>query len=469
VAAENPAALSGLGRKLPHYGRYSYLAFTGDEPSNVLKGVWPVIDSPMSVMVAQSDGATRPTPPAQLAPRKPLVPRSQPFSTRRLRHDIAVLADASLAGRGLGTPELDRAAEYIAGQFRAAGLRPGGDGGSWLQTWQEPVEPLGRMVTLKNVVAVLPGSDPERAGESLVIGAHYDHLGRGEYGARAVDRGTIHPGADDNASGVALMLELARVLAGTPPARSIVFVAFTGEETGRLGSRHYVEHAGAYPTDRAIAMINLDTVGRLGNNPLTVFGTGSAQEWVHIWRGAGHVSGVSIAYVEDDFGSGDQTSFISAGVPAVQLFSGVHEDFHRPGDTLDKIDLPGLVKITQALGETVEYLAGRPQALHATLGDARQNTGPAAGAATRQVSLGTVPDYAYTGAGVRLDDVRPETPAEQAGLRKDDVIVAVNETLVPTLRAYAQALRELKPGDEIRIRFRRDHIERAVTARLVAR
>ena len=469
VATENPAALPGLGRKLPHYGRYSYLAFTGDEPSNVFKGQWPVIGSPMSVMVAQSDGATLLSAPAQLAPRKPLVSPQEPFSTRRLQRDIAVLADEALAGRGLGTPELDQAADYIAGQFRAAGLQPGGDGGSWLQAWQEPVEPLGRVVRLKNVVAVLPGSDPERAGESLVIGAHYDHLGRGEYVARAADRDKIHPGADDNASGVAVMLELARVLGCRPQPRSVVFVAFTGEEVGRLGSRHYVQHPGDYPINQVIAMVNLDTVGRLGKNPLTVFGAGSAEEWVHILRGAGYVTGVPITNVADDFGSGDQTSFIDAGVPAVQLFSGVHDDFHRPGDTPDKIDVPGLVKTAQVLRETVEYLAGRAQALRSTLGDGRENAIPAARETARQVSLGTVPDYAFSGGGVRIDEVRAGTPAEQAGLQKDDVIIAVNETPVQTLREYAQALRGLKPGDAIRIRFRRDHIEQAVTARLVAR
>jgi hypothetical protein len=265
------------------------------------------------------------------------------------------------------------------------------------------------------------------------------------------------------------MLELARALGGTSQPRSIVFVAFTGEEVGRLGSRHYVRHAGDYPTDRVIAMINLDTVGRLGNNPLTVFGTASAEEWPHILRGAGYVAGVPIKPVADDFGSGDQTSFIDAGVPAVQLFSGVHDDFHRPGDTPDKIDVSGLVKTAQVLRETVEYLAARPQALHATLGEGRRTAVSAGSEGARQVTLGTLPDYAYSGEGVRIEGVRTGTPAEQVGLRKDDVIVAINETPVQSLRDYGQALRGLKPGDEIRIRFRRGRIEEAVTARLVAR
>ena len=471
LAAEQPAALPGLGRKLPHYGRYSYLAFSGEAPDNVLKGQWPVTGSPMSVRLAQDDdGAAIPPLSTRLPPRAALVPAAEVFSTTRMQQDIAFLADERLAGRGLGTPQLDRAADYIAEQFQAAGLRPGGDGDEdYFQTWQATPDNSADPVTLKNVIAILPGTDPERAGESLVIGAHYDHLGRGESGAHAGDEGRIHPGADDNASGIAVMLELARELADKPPARSIVFVAFSGEESGRLGSRHYVQHSGAYPVGKTIAMVNLDTVGRLGQRPLTVFGSGTAREWVHIFRGAGYVSGVPIRDVADDFGSSDQTSFIEAGVPAVQLFSGVHQDYHRPGDTADKIDLPGLVKTAKVLKETVDYLAERPEALHSTLGGEQaltEPTGQRKGTA-RQSRHGT--GLCLRGDGVRITEVQADTPAAQAGLRKEDIIVAVNDEPVHTLRDYAQALRGLSPGDEIRIRFRRDGSEQTVTTRVVER
>ena len=147
----------------------------------------------------------------RLPPRAALVAAAEIFSTTRMQRDITFLADESLAGRGLGTPQLERAADYIAEQFRAAGLRPGGDGEEdYFQTWQATLDNSADPVALKNVIAILPGTDPERAGESLVIGAHYDHLGRGESGAHAGDEGRIHPGADDNASGIAVMLELAR-------------------------------------------------------------------------------------------------------------------------------------------------------------------------------------------------------------------------------------------------------------------
>ncbi len=467
LAADEAAALPGLGRKLPHYGRYSYLAFTGDAPENVLKGQWPVVDSLLSVRFGQ--GAAD-VPPARLAPRKPLAATAERFSRARLQSDLEALAGETMAGRGLGSAELDRAAGYIAGQFQAAGLKPGGDGAqSYFQVWQQRVEALGDTVTLKNVIGILPGADPRFAGESLVIGAHYDHFGRGEYADHAEDRGKLHPGADDNASGVAVMLELVRALANKPQPRSVVFVAFTGEEAGRLGSRHYVQHAGAYPAGKMIAMLNLDTVGRLGDKPLTVFGSGSAEEWVHIFRGAAYATGATVTPVADDFGTSDQTSFIDAGVPAVQLFGSLHADIHRPTDTLDKIDVAGMVKVTELLNEAAVYLAARPEALTSTLAGGEQQLPASAPPDKRRVSLGTVPDFAFSGEGVRIDGVRPGSPAAQAGLQPGDVIIMVNEFPVGDMRDYAAVLRQLNPGDEVRVRFRRGDVEGAVNTNVVER
>jgi aminopeptidase N len=469
LAADRAEAVPGLGRKLPHYGRYSYLAFTGDEPVNTLKGQWPVVNSPLSVALSGEADASVVPGDLQLAPRVPLAPAPSPFSTTPLQADLEALAAPGMRGRGLGTPELDQAAAYIANRFRAAGLQPGGDDGTFLQIWEAPVAALDRTVRLRNVIAVLPGTEPRRAGESLVIGAHYDHLGLGEYGGENADRGKVHPGADDNASGVALLLELARTLATRPHPRSIVFVAFTGEEAGRLGSRHYLEHSGAFPPGRMVAMLNLDTVGRLGERPLTVFGTGTAEEWVHILQGAGYVTDVAINAVPDDIGSSDQTSFIAAGVPAVQFFSGAHGDFHRPGDTLEKLDTAGMVKVARVLKETIDYLADRPQPLTATLPAAPSREATPDAEAPRRVSLGTQPDYGWGGKGVRLDGVRAGTPAAQAGLQPGDIIVKLNGAPVENLRGYGALLRQLQPGETVDIRYLRDGGEHRTTARVNAR
>jgi hypothetical protein len=351
IGANNANAHPGLARKLPHYHKYSYLAFTGDEPENVVKGRWPVVGSPLTGYPGAGSG-----PMGTLAARSPLVDRPVPFSADRMMEEIRYLASEDMKGRGIGTPELDRAAEYIASRFREAGLLPGGDNGTWYQEFSTG-EGITSMV-LKNVIGVLPGTEKKWEGQSLVVGAHYDHLGLGMgKGGLSLNRGRIHPGADDNASGVAVMTELARVLAaGPPPDRTVVFAAFTGEESGKLGSGHYVLGPGVYPVEKVMGMINLDTVGRLGDGKLLVLGGSSAAEWVHIFRGAGYVAGVNVQVVTKPLDSSDHISFINTGVPSVQLFTGAHGNYHKPSDTVNRIDPQGLVKVAAVAREAVEYL-----------------------------------------------------------------------------------------------------------------
>ncbi len=221
---------------------------------------------------------------------------------------VSILASEKLAGRGFGADGLDQAAEFIAGKLREAGLEPGGDSpGSFFQTWEDRGGVPERKVRLRNVVGVIPGKNSEFEGQSVVIGAHYDHLGLGWPDAREENQGKIHYGADDNASGVAVLLELARVLGkNLKPERSAVFVAFTGEETGKRGSRYYLGKQKQYPAEKCIGMLNLDTVGRLGDGKLLVLGAGSAREWAHIFRGAGFVTGVEVGMVSEELDSSDQ-------------------------------------------------------------------------------------------------------------------------------------------------------------------
>jgi len=467
LAADSAAAISGLGRKLPHYGRYSYLGFSGTAPDNVLKGQWPVVASPLTVFIDQRDSDKVGPASASLAPRPALAATAERFSVERMRSDIEYLADRRMAGRGIGSAELDLAADYIAQQFRAIGLEPAGDNGSFFQVWEQPVAGLGRSVAMRNVIAKLPGQDAQLDGQSLVIGAHYDHLGLGELSERKAARGSIHPGADDNASGVAVMLEIARGLAAKPLPRSVIFVAFTGEETGLLGSRHFIATRPSSGADSIFAMLNVDTVGRLNNRPLTLFGAGTADEWAHIFRGVGYVTGVAVKPVAAEFGSSDQAAFIEAGVPAVQFFGGHHPDFHGPGDTPEKIDYAGLNKAAKVLDETVRYLGARSAPLQSTLSERVPEQTPQG--STRRVSFGTVPDFAYTGDGVRLDDVREDTPAGRAGLRRGDIITAVNAVPVNGLREYSDALKKLAPGDEIQVRYQRDGVEKSLKTRVTER
>jgi len=467
IGADNPAALPGLGRKLPHYHKYSYLAFKGDEPANIQKGQWPVTNSPMSVFLPDDTGATVHVKRAGLAPRRALAELPPVFSNALMMKTIRHLSAPDLKGRGFGSPELEQAADFIAEQFRTAGLLPGGDKGTYFQTWTARGGDPETQATMKNVIGILPGTKPEWQAQSVVVAAHYDHLGLGWPDVRAGNKGKIHPGADDNASGVAVLLELARTLGKSlKPERTIVFAAFTGEEAELQGSKFYVAHAEHFPTGQIMGMVNMDTVGRLGRNKLTVFGTGSATEWPHILRGVGFVTGVPVQPVADDPGASDQKSFLDAGVPAVQIFSGANLDYHSPTDTADKIDPDGLVKVAAVVKETVEYLAGRSRPLTSTLGGTGAAAAPPATAGTRKVRLGTIPDFTYEGRGVRLENIVPGSPAEQAGLAGGDIIKRVNAAAIDSLRDLSEVLKTLKPGDKISIRFTRKGKERKAETRV---
>ena len=192
----------------------------------------------------------------------------------------------------------------------------------------------GAPLPAKNVIGVLPGTNPALNGQALIISAHYDHLGFGWPDARAGAKGQLHPGADDNASGVAVMLELARLMANAKPERSVIFAAFAGEEAGLLGARHYVRAAQApgapFALSGHIADLNLDTVGRLADGKVTIFGTGSAREMPFIFMGAGAVTGVPVQAVAQEIDASDHTAFVEAGVPAVQLFASAGERLPPP-------------------------------------------------------------------------------------------------------------------------------------------
>jgi aminopeptidase N len=466
IAAESTAALPGLGRKLPHYHKYSYLVFEGDEPVNRVRGRWPVLDSPMTAFIPSVDGKIVKKAMASLAARLPLAVLPPDFSKERMLRTVSFLTQPQLKGRGLGTEGLDRAAEYIAEKFREAGLEPAGaEKGSYFQAWEENVVGLGHGIKMKNVVGVIPGKKKEFSDQSVVIGAHYDHLGLGWPDVRDENRGKVHPGADDNAGGVAVIIELAAELKkNLNPERSLVFVAFTGEEAGRLGSLHYVAHERRYPAARCIGMLNLDTVGRLGRKKLLVLGAGSAREWPHIFSGASFITGVELETVSGELDSSDQVSFADAGVPAIQLFSGPHADYHRPTDTLDKIDPEGLEKVASVANEVIEYLAARDGALTVSIKpDKKEDYSPKPG---RKVSLGVIPDYAYNGRGCRITGVMPGTPAEAGGLKEGDVIVRINSDTVSSMKEFSDVLKSLSPGSKIRISFLRDGAEMTTEADL---
>ena len=487
IFADGQAPLPGLGRKLPHYGKYSYLGFEGDEPVNVLKGQWTATDSPLRVDLRPTAERGRATAALALPARQALAELPPVFSQKALLEHVQWLSAPEREGRGIGTKGLDAAADYVAAAFKAMGLSPGGDDGTYFQSFAAAKSPTGSPVTLRNVVGVVPGTKAEWVGQSALLTAHYDHLGSGWPDVHKGDEGKLHPGADDNASGVAVMLELAKALAsGEKPQRTIAFVAFSGEEAGLLGSKHYAEHP-AFPLDKTIGVINLDTVGRLFDKKISVIATGSASEWQHIFRGAGFVTGVEGRMIPDALESSDQKSFIEKGVPAVQIFTDPHADYHRPGDTADKIDGPGLVKVATFVKEGIVYLGERDQPLTNTIasmkgaspaagaaavttgagGPPAASPGPAAGA--RRVSFGTMPDFAFEGPGVKVAGVTPGSPAEKAGVKQGDVLLKIDDKDVANLQGFSTILRGLSPGQTVKALLSRGGQSRSLDVTVVER
>ncbi|MEN8374787.1 MAG: M20/M25/M40 family metallo-hydrolase [Gemmatimonadota bacterium] len=321
------------------------------------------------------------------------------------------------------------------------------------------------MSEARNVVALLPGDDPDRASEPIIVGAHYDHLGRGGPGSLAPDSREIHNGADDNASGTAALLEVARRLSEGPGLdRPVLFVAFSGEERGLLGSAHFVSHP-TRPIDGAVAMLNMDMVGRLRDEALAVHGLGTAQEWDAILDAANSATDrpLSITRVADGFGPSDHSSFYGAGVPVLFFFTNTHADYHRPSDDWDSVNGEGIERVAGLVAEVVRRLAGDEAAPAPAITLVRGAGNPHGAASGDEPApsgygpyLGSIPDMTPIEGGVRLTGVREGSPAEKAGLREGDVIVSFAGRDIDDLYAFTYALRESEPGDAVDIVVLRD-------------
>jgi hypothetical protein len=372
---------------------------------------------------------------------------------------VRFLADDALGGRLAGSAGERCAGDYLAAEFRRLGLKPGGESGTFFQSLslQSAINPHAPGGTGRNVIAVLEGADPALRHEWVVVGAHYDHLGEGGVpGSLAPNERAIHNGADDNASGVAAMLWTAERLAQGPrPARSVKFIAFTGEESGLLGSAHYVSTptAGAGPM---VAMINLDMVGRLGQGPLIVYGVDTAVEWTALLEPAAARAGVPVATRGEGYGPSDHTSFYLKDVPVLHFFTNTHGDYHKPSDDWPRIDDAGLTKVAAIVHDVARAAADRRPALTLRRGAGeppRQNAGASAGYGAY---LGSVPDFTPVDRGVKLSGVTTGSPADKAGVRAGDVVVAIGTHDIADLQAMTDALRVHKPGDAVDVRVLRD-------------
>jgi hypothetical protein len=310
------------------------------------------------------------------------------------------------------------------------------------------IEP--RLITVKNVGGILGG----RFGPAkcVVVGAHYDHLGYGDVASSTPWRREIHNGADDNASGVAALIETARMLAGAgAPDRPVFFVCFTAEELGALGSEYYCEDP-PFPINSTIAMINLDTIGRLEDRKLIVFGARSAEEMSEVLQRANQEPGLDLIEKEEIYGFSDQNPFYARGIPSLHLFTGAYDDYHSPDDDLVNLNFAGLAAITEYAANVAGELS-KIDLLTPVVG--AEEPSPPEMSRGSGAFLGIVPDFAYSGTGVGLKGTVAASPAEAAGLQDGDVLVAIDGKPIADLRALMHFLATGKPGDEIEIQIMR--------------
>jgi hypothetical protein len=325
-------------------------------------------------------------------------------------------------------------------------------------------ETIEKKAKVKNVVAVLDGEGP-LADETIVIGAHYDHLGRGGEGSLAPWTTEIHNGADDNASGTATLLEVAHRLATSSqkPRRRIVFIAFTGEERGLYGSAYYCRQP-RFPLEKTIAMLNLDMVGRMNDDKLAVYGTGTAKEFDPLVERLCKEQDFKLTKHEGGYGPSDHSSFYAKKIPVLHLFTGTHSDYHRPSDDTERLNIAGMRRVADLLVDIVratDAIDTRPT--YVEIRRVESLAGPTEG---DRPSFGSMPAYPNpVKDGVLLEAVLEGTPADKAGIKGGDVLVKFGDSKITVLEDFEGALRQYKPGDKVKVTVRRgqDLIEADVT------
>ncbi|MDX5585425.1 MAG: M28 family peptidase [Aureibaculum sp.] len=365
----------------------------------------------------------------------------------KIQDDVAFLADDKLEGRQTGTEGEKAAAKYIAQRFKELGLEPKGTDGYFQDfTFKPKTGPHQEVkytntnadstVTGRNVLAYLDNN----ASQTIIVGAHYDHLGYGSEGSlyRGEEK-QIHNGADDNASGVAVMLNLASKLKKANKGNNYLFMAFSGEEMGLLGSNYFVKNA-TINLDSANYMLNMDMVGRLKkDSALAVYGVGTTP----IFKQVINASNNKFKLIEKESGVGpsDHTSFYLSDIPVLHFFTGQHEDYHKPGDDADKLNYDGMDAISNYIFEIISDLDDNGELAF------RKTKNESDSAPRFKVTLGVVPDYMFDGEGMRIDGVSEDKPAQKAGLQRGDVVIKLGEYDIKDMMGYMTALSKFEKGN----------------------
>ena len=376
------------------------------------------------------------------------------ITAKDLRLRMNILASDSLAGRLTGSPGCEKAAHYIASEFKRIGLVPLGSGKSYFQDYDFSEKTFDSTKTEKtkaaNVIGFIRGNDKKLKDEVVIIGAHYDHLGMG--GRNALDSvKAIHYGADDNASGSVGLLELAEYYAKHRSSlkRSLLFISFSGEEEGLFGSIHYAKNP-LLPIEKTQAMINMDMIGRLKDSILIVEGMGTSPYWKPLMDSLKHEN-FNMRYKPDGVGPSDHSSFYRKNIPILFYFTGLHKDYHKATDTKDKINYEGEVQVLDLVRRSIDAIQSKPGRIAFTI--VPEDTTKKVGAF--HVYVGGVPDYGYDGEGLKISEITPGSPADKAGLKAEDIVIKFADINIKNIYDYTNALGKFKPDDVVNFEVKR--------------
>lgn len=372
---------------------------------------------------------------------------------KALKKDISYLASDALQGRETGTFGADLAANYLVERFTETGLLPKGDNQTFLQVFQQ--KPKGahgenladtvKEITVKNIIGYIDN----HAENTIVVGAHYDHLGFGEKGSLNTGEKAIHNGADDNASGIAAIIQIAQWAKQNVKNYNLLIIAFSGEEKGLWGSNYFTKNP-TLDLSKVNYMINLDMVGRLTENKLAIYGTGTSPAWNNMLKNAIPDS-IKLTKTESGVGPSDHTSFYLKNIPVLHFFTGQHADYHKPSDDVEKINFNGIVAVIDFIQKIISLSDNQSKLTFTKTKEDDKAKTPAF-----KVTLGVMPDYMYSEKGMRIDGVREGKPAATAGLQAGDIVLKIGKNDISDMQSYMQTLSLFNPGDKAKITFLRN-------------
>lgn len=366
-----------------------------------------------------------------------------------LEEDISFLANDSLLGRETGTAEELIAAGYLRDRMQDIGLQPKGKAKTYFQTFtfKPKTDPHSEVQfgsgdstnTGTNVIGYIDN----QSEKTVIIGAHYDHLGLGGEGSLYADGEAIHNGADDNASGVGVMLKLAEKLKDSISGSNYLFIAFAGEEMGLLGSNYFSKNP-TIDLKKANYMINMDMVGRLREDKtLSISGTGTASIWNQVLNSTN--PGFKLVLSESGIGPSDHTSFYLQDIPVLHFFTGQHEDYHKPSDDPDKLNYEGMEMIGNYILDVISELDDAEKLTFRTTKNESEDV------PRFKVALGVMPDYLFDGKGMRIDGVTEGRPAAVSGLQKGDIVIQLGDSTVTDMMSYMRALSSFEEGNSTKV------------------